>query len=191
MEFKAFFAIFIKHKKIFWEIIGGCLVCGVAFFLLQKPSFESIITLNVTRSGTQQTSEYTYDDFYRLQADERFADTVVQWIKSPFFVSQMQGVRGKLQAKRLSSQVITVTYLTDAEKLSSVVAQQLITMLNTESQKLNEKQNHKDWFVVIGTLPVTKDHTFSLLFLLIFSSAVGFFVAFWTVLFIQYTKEPN
>ena len=191
MELKAFLVIFVKYKKIFWQIIAGSLFCGVVFFLLQKPSFESALTLNVTRNDTQQTTEYTYDDFYRLQADERFADTVVQWIKSSFVINQIQTVHGNLEAKRLSSQVIAVTYVTSTEKSAPIVAEQLITLLNTESQKLNEKQNHKDWFIIIGSAPVVRDHTFSLLFLMGLSCAIGFFIAFWVVLFVHYIKEPR
>lgn len=162
-------------------------VCCSVYFLIQGQKVKTTLLLNVTRdSASPRTTEYTYDDFYRLQADERFADTIVQWIKSPYIQAQDKHVLGKITAKRLSSQVIEVHYVTRSREKAEIVAGDLIDVINDESHKLNSKQEQTHWFIVQGSAPAITDGRLSLSFLVILGMAVGSFVAFWTVLIRHY-----
>lgn len=193
MELRDFFALFGIHKKIFWNIVIVSVIIGALFYFVQPQKYKSSLALNVTRDGVQSVDEYTYDNFYRLQADERFADTVVQWINSPhILVKVLDGNIGKkIDAKRLSSQVVEVVYVTDTPKEGAEIAKSLIVALNDEAQRLNQKQNQDNWFVILGSDPVITDNTYSLLFLCGVSGALGFFIAFWSVMIVHYFTNDH
>jgi capsular polysaccharide biosynthesis protein len=186
MEFNKFFDIFCVYKALFWSIILLSVACGAFYFLLQKQTFKSSLIINVTRDAAKSQNVYTYDDFYRLQADERFADTVVQWIISPQMREETKNVSGKLTAKRRSSQVIEVSFNTKTMHDAQTVAEDIVTILNNKSQKLNEKQGQDHWFIVQGNSPTVVDGTRSLFFLIGLCGMIGFFIAFWSVLIRHY-----
>ncbi len=122
MEFKEWLDIFRKRTRMMITVILGCIAVGVLWYVFQPRGLAADLTLNVTRIGSQETSDYKYDDFYRLQADERFADTVVRWLGSPRIVSDiystahldadslgLSGLNKAFKSERLSSQMIRVT----------------------------------------------------------------------------------
>jgi uncharacterized protein involved in exopolysaccharide biosynthesis len=191
MELKEFFEIFVIHKKMFWSIIMISIIVSVIFYFLQPQTYKTILTMNITRGASTTSNNYTYDDFYRLQADERFADTVVRWIQSPFILSEIvQNIEGvnnqKIKAKRLSSQVLETEYVTHNKEDANKVSQKLIKLLNQESENLNIEQKQDNWFIILGSKPIITDNTKSLIFLVALGSFIGFFVAFWVVIIKHY-----
>ncbi len=194
MELKDFFTIFIVHKKIFWGIIGVFIACGAVVYFVQGQTYKTSLTLNITRDAAPERVEYSYDSFYRLQADERFADTVVRWTQSQRVVKDVFGNvksssflnKNKFNSKRLSSQVVEVTFVTTTKKQASSIAKKLITELNQESQRLNKRQKQSNWFIILSSEPVINDNKASLLFLLSLSGFIGFFIAFWIVMMVHY-----
>jgi len=201
MELRDFFIIFIVHKKIFWGIIIACIICGMIIYFVQKQTYETSLTINITRNASERIiDEYTYDDFYRLQADAQFADTVVRWTQAPYIIEQVFGniknntifgSQQNLHAKRLSSQVVDIAFVTSTKEDARVIAKKLIMVLNEESQKLNAQQKQNNWFAILGSEPVIRDNNASLIFLFLISTAIGFFVAFWVVMMRHYFIGTN
>ena len=193
MELRQFFDIFCIHKKMFWGIIFVSVAVGILLFLIQPTVYKTSIMLNVTRDSVQDVNEYIYDDFYRLQADERFADTVVQWILSPYINTEVFGASGNnsIIARRMSSQVIDVSYKTDTIEEGREYAQKLVSTVNIESQRLNQIQLKEGWFIVLGSNPVIVDATYPFYFILGIFSFIGFFIAFWMVMIIHYFLGNN
>jgi uncharacterized protein involved in exopolysaccharide biosynthesis len=196
MELRDFFTIFIVHKKIFWGIISIFLFFGVGFYFLQTQTYKTSLTLNITRNSSVQSNEYAYDDFYRLQADERFADTVVRWIQAPHIVDAViKNISSidnqKFNAKRLSSQVISVEFVTNTKKDGEIISTNLVKVLNNESQRLNVLQKQNNWFIILGSKPIIKSNTMSLFFLLSLNAFIGFFIAFWIVMIIHYMTASS
>ncbi len=199
MEFKSFIAIFYKQRKSFWVTVLVCVCLGALWQYAQKESVSSNLTLNITRAGSEQTTDYQYHDFYRLQADERFADTVVRWLGSPRMVSDIyanaqlspygfgiQSLSHVLKAERLSSQMIQVTYRAKNESDAKNIAVSLIERVNKEADMLNQDQKESAWFIVIGDNPVVSEGRISMLFTLFISLALGILIGFWVVLWRQY-----
>lgn len=193
MELREFFGVFIVYKKLFWSIVCGITLIGCIYYFVQPQMYQTSLILNITRSGVQNVDVYTYDDFYRLQADERFADTIVRWIESPYVGVTVLGQEHDdiFSAKRLSSQVVDVTYNTNTIKEGREIAVKLIDTLNVEAQKLNYTQQQANWFVILGSNPIVQDHTYTLFFLFLLGSAIGFFCAFWAVLVMHYIGKEE
>lgn len=165
-------------------------------------SYQVALLLNVTRSGIQVTDSYRYDDFYRLQADERFADTVVRWLESPRIVTDIYNETGiasggiglkdlsrTFKVKRLSSQMIDVRFTSGSAREAQNISESLVKAVNDETKELNQYQKEDNWFKVIGDEPVIKEFKVSWKDVLPISIASGFFLGVWTVLIINYLKK--
>lgn len=202
MELKEYILIFKKNLGLFVTVVILVIVAGILFQLFRPISYKSSITLNVTRTGFEETQEYRYDNFYRLQADERFADTVVRWLGSPGIVTDILGDAGldssklsqwKLSrffnAKRLSSQVIEVNFIRNDVDTAKKLSESLVRMVNIETDKLNEIQREENWFMVLGSDPVVKQNKIPWGILLLSSIAIGIFLGFWSVYIRHYLNR--
>jgi uncharacterized protein involved in exopolysaccharide biosynthesis len=199
MELKEWIAIFRKHARAFWGTVGVFVVAGGAWYLFQPQHSVADLTLNVTRRGSQETESYKYDDFYRLQADERFADTVVRWLGSPRVVSDiyedagmdtgtvdLRGLAGAFSAERLSSQMIRVRYRAQDAESARALSRSLLKIVTENIETLNKEQREKAWFKVVGDEPVVRDGKTSLSFSLEIALVAGVLLGFWVVLLRHY-----
>lgn len=191
MEFKELLLIFKKYQTIFFSVVIAFVFLGAVFFLFQPAKNVADFTLNVTRIGTQKTDAYHFDDFYRLQADERFADTVTRWLmSSPRTVvdiaDEAKVARVGFSAERLSSQMIRVKYQVANKNEAQKIASATLKVLNAQTQELNRDQQEENWFVLSGGEPVTTDARLSFAKLFLASLALGVFFGFWGVLWRHY-----
>lgn len=202
MELREIVAIFQAQRRLFGAIVGIFLLGGILFLLFQPQRHDVSLVLNVTRSGANVGSDYAYDDFYRLQADERFADTVVRWLSLPGIVNAIfeessvdasRAVRRPLgnvfKAQRLSSQVIHVTYVTRDEDAARKTASALTSVINRETEKLNAAQQEKGWFVILADAPVVSDGAHGAASVLSLLILLGIFFGAWGVLLRHYLRE--
>lgn len=217
MELREFLKIFIDYKKTFFGIIVFFVLCGIGYFFTQPESYKASLTLNISRGSESESKEYAYDDFYRLQADERFADTVVRWLNSPSVVkniledaniipiiqdsydvshfpkefSKDGQLRGFFSAKRMSSQVVDVTFVVSEVGVADEISKAINEIINSETEKLNDRQKQSRWFVVLGDDPVVTSNQKGLLFLLVLTGMMGLFVGFVVVMFRHYWSEEG
>lgn len=192
MELREFLNVFWKYRALFLEMVALFVVAGLAIQLLQPVRFASEITMNVARSGVRTTGDYAYDDFYRLQADERFADTVVRWLESPRIVADIAksadllGEKISFDADRLSSQVVRVRFTTRDEASAKRVAEALFDVLNRETKSLNQDHSEDGWFALVGETPSITDARFGKGRALSVGFFLGIFFGFFAVLFRWY-----
>lgn len=200
MELKEYLKIIKNNSRLFIGIIVGIIAIGVGYFLLRPVSYSTSLTLNITRSGVDNSQDYRYDDFYRLQADEKFTETVVQWLKSPRVEEDIYREAGidttdfslkrltsSVSAEKSSSQLVAVGFLATDEKSSQKIAMAVSKVISQNVQNLNKDQKENSWFEVISSDPVVKiNETNPLIVLAIFLGAI--FVAFFGVLIKHYLE---
>ncbi|HBP00701.1 MAG: hypothetical protein UY41_C0018G0007 [Candidatus Moranbacteria bacterium GW2011_GWE1_49_15] len=194
MELRQIIGIFEKNISLFFGTVVVFALCGLAFFALQPEVYEANLTLNVTRKGVQDTQDYRYDGFYRLQADERFADTVVRWIGSPqiskeIFEGAKVSSRGPIEARRLSSQMIEVVFSLGKESDAEKIAASASEVLNRQAEKLDESQKENTWFVLVADEPFVAEKKIGLAVSFSASLLLGLFFAFWSVMIANYLKR--
>jgi hypothetical protein len=171
---------------------------------MQPMRFDATSLLNVTRSGSQQTSDYTYDGFYRLQADERFADTVVRWVGSPRgaedilkeagIETKMLGtadLTGFFTVGRLSSQVIRVEYRAENESSAGKISHAMREVLNRYAEALNRDAKDPSWFTLESGDPVIRDGRIPLWKAIAVSGVVGLFLGLWFSMFAWYWEKQK
>ena len=204
MEFREIIAVLRKEARLIGFIVGAFIVTTFLWQQSQGPQYQATLLLNVGRAGGQATAEYTYDSFYRLQADERFADTVVRWLANPRMVEDIYREArldpsslsaGALQtvfdAGRLSSQVIEVRYGAASEERLRNIAHAVPVVLNRSAENLNRETPETSWFLLLPSDPVIRDARTSLVVAFLAALAVGLFGAFWFVLGKHYFQRTQ
>ena len=202
MDLKEYILIFKKNSKSFLAIVFLFIILGALLQFFRPPSYKASLNLNVTRTGTQETSDYKFDDFYRLQADERFADTIVRWLESPRvavdILSDARIDTGEMterrlsryfKAQRFSSQFIRVTFSAGNAETAGKISESAIKILNRETQALNEGLEKEGWFKIIGGEPVVKRSGWNWPITILFSVLAGIFLGFWAMLIKHYLSD--
>jgi capsular polysaccharide biosynthesis protein len=201
MELKEYIQIIKKDKSLF---VGTILLAVLAVFVyhsLKPVSYATSLTLEITRKGAQTTADYKFDDFYRLQADERFGETIVQWLKSPAVVSKifqtagldssgmnLRALAGLIKADKLSSQLVSVSFSTKNMEESQKIYQAISKVLNDNTEKLNIEQKQDNWFIIKAQEPVIIKNKNNSLLSFLASLLAGMFIGFWAVLIRHYLK---
>lgn len=204
MELKELLLIFRRDFRFFANLTVGIFALGMLVILVWPLSYRTALSVNITRAGKQLTTDYKYDNFYRLQADERFADTVVRWLKSPrvsadilnesgvstIGLTQRQ-LSGFFKAERLSSQLIEIEFSTretaSAQKISGAVEK----ILNAQTEKLDVDQNEESWFKIVKDEPIIRLAKPDWLRLAVGLAMLAFFVGFWTTLGRHYLSKKT
>jgi len=201
MELKEYIGIIKSNFKVFLWIIVLIVVGSFVYFSLKPVSYSTSLGINITRKGIQESAEYKYDDFYRLQADEKFAETIVEWLKSPRIVLDIYS-KAEIDAKNLSlrklskilkpekmsSQVVLVSFSAESPETAKKVSASIVKEISKNTENLNKDQQENTWFEIISSDPLIIKDFVSPLVLLIFSFLAGLFIAFWAVLIVHYLK---
>jgi hypothetical protein len=193
-----------KKQRIFWVTLGVIVCVALVWQVTQGDQYGATLLLNISRSGSQQTSDYAYDGFYRLQADERFADTVVRWIGTPRGAEDIlrdAGLETKsyttnnlarfFDAGRLSSQVIRVEYVTTSASSAEQIATGVTKVLNRYTEELNQGGKDPSWFTIEGSEPVIRDARVPFWKAFVVSAVVGVFLGFWFAMFAWYWERQK
>ncbi|MFA7319697.1 MAG: hypothetical protein WC022_03840 [Parcubacteria group bacterium] len=196
MEFKEYINIIKKSRKLFFGTIFVIVAISLGYFYFLPVRYDASLTLNITRAGSQETADYKYDDYYRLQADERFADTLVEWLKSPRTVNDIctaanldtSKIIKDIVAEKRSSQVVAVSFSADTASSAQKIAAGAVNVLNGNTEALNMDQKENTWFkLVYGAPVIVKYHpNYEIIFLA--ALCLGIFLAFWAVMIKHYLE---
>ena len=201
MELKEYLAILKKHQKTFWFVVFLITSIGLLYFLFRPISYSTSLTINITRAGQQETTNYKYDDFYRLQADEKFVETIVEWLKAPRTVADiyaeanldfqnlsLKKLSKAIKVEKLSSQIVAVSFGTPNKEVAEKISSAINKILTKNILELNENQKEETWFEIVAHDPITVQDNFNLLLVVIVFLLFGIFVAFWIVLTKHYLE---
>ena len=200
MELKEYLKIIQQQKRLFIAIVFFVFLAGLAYFSFRPVSFDTSLTLNVTRSGSQVSSDYKYDDYYRLQADEKFVETIVEWIRSPrieedIYIDSgvdtanfsLEKLAGSIKAEKRSSQLVAVSFSAPNQKMAQDIAKSVSKVISRNIQNLNKNQKEVAWFEVISEEPVIRKSKVNPFVMVVFFFG-AIFLAFFSVLFRHYLK---
>lgn len=191
MEFKEYLAIFGRQRKIFFLTLAALSVLGVLSYHLQPQVLDASFALNVTRKGMEQTSDYRYDQFYRLQADERFADTLVRWLQMPGMLEKIAAKAdfGRLRAARLSSQLIRVDFEAANKEDASLAASAVCEQLSIQTAELDVEQRDPNWFKISCAEVSVRDGRVGFWRIMGGALFLGVFGGFWMALLKHYLEK--
>jgi capsular polysaccharide biosynthesis protein len=201
MEIREYIEIIKKHIKFFLITISVIVFGVLTYFFSLEDSYETSLTLNVTRSGMQETTDYRYDDFYRLQADERFSDTVVEWLRDPRIVNDifknakldlknvsLASLKKEFSVERRSSQIVSVRFSSEDAQVGEKISKSLVEAISERTEKLNENQNEPSWFRIVAEEPLTIKRSFPYDKIFLVSLLAGIFIGFFAVMIRNYLE---
>ena len=189
MELKEYYKIL---KSNFSVLIYTAIIAVVAVYswsVRQSQTYSASLLLNIDRTETQSTSDYRYDQFYRLQADDKFAETVVEWLKSPGIAKNifdkaglssdqktMRNLSKSFQAEKLSSNLVGVRYSTQTNDESGKIAPAIASVVSEKTKALNADARDPNWFQVAASDLIILKNTQDLRVNLVIAALVGFFL---------------
>jgi capsular polysaccharide biosynthesis protein len=201
MELKEYLHILKKKKSLFVFVIIIVIAAVFSYFLFRPIAYETSLDLNITRSGSQNTEGYKYDDFYRLQADEKFAETLVEWLKTPRIVKDIYAGAGvdrekdslrslekNFRVEKMSSQLVSVTFSEKDRKTAEKISNSLVDEVRANTENLNSGQKENTWFEIVSHEPVIVMRSFSPMIVFLSSLIGGIFLAFWIVMLKHYME---
>lgn len=203
MELRDFVQIFARQRSLIAWIVGGALAIGFLGYRLQTQWYEGAVLLSVTRQATETTPEYQYDQAYRLQADERMADTLARYLESeigrrdtarevPFTgIRETAFIESRVSALRLSSNLVQVQFAAETPTEADRIAEAFLETGERYVASLNEQAGSRNWFTLVASDAYAKDGRFTLSVALGVALVLGIIAAFWTVLGIWYWKGSS
>lgn len=199
MELREYWLVFKKNYKLFLLTVILIVAGSFDYFYLQPASFETYLTLNISRIGTQNIDQYRYDGFYRIQADDKFAETIVEWLKNPKISADIYTGAGidtsslslrqlskKIIAEKLSSQIVSVSFSAPDQKTAEKISQSIVKIISENTQNLNKDQLDNTWFEIIPQDPIIKKYHLDSSIIFIASLLFGLFSGFWVIMIRHY-----
>lgn len=200
MELRDFIQLFVRRRSLIAWIMGAAVVIGFLGYRLQTQWYEGVVLLSVTRQAAEITAEYQYDHSYRLQADERMADTLARYLESeigrrdtarqvPFTgIRETEFIESQVSALRLSPSIVQVSYTAMTPTEAESIAEAFFETGERYVASLNEQAGNRNWFTLVSSDPYAKDGRYTLLVALGVALVLGAITAFWTVLGLWYWK---
>jgi capsular polysaccharide biosynthesis protein len=161
MELREYYKILKLNISVIIYTILIVVIIAYAWSVRASQSYNASLLLNISQTETQSTSDYRYDQFYRLQADDKFSETVASWLKSPG-VSQdifakagvnsdqktMRDLSKSFQAEKMSSNLVSVKYSTETNDTSARIASAISAIISDKTKALNSDARDPNWFQI-------------------------------------------
>ncbi len=195
MSLYDFVAIFTHRKKLIWTVLGGTLLLSLALYRVQPKVYDVSVLLSVTRTASEKTTEYQYDQWYRLQADERMAETLARYFetsearRSLALVADLlpsertSFLQKRVKATRLSSQLVEVRLVARTERGGQQLGEAVPALANRYIEELNGFTQDRTWFQVVSPPPLLEDARYTWREMVLAGGAFGVLLAFWMALF--------
>jgi uncharacterized protein involved in exopolysaccharide biosynthesis len=204
MELKKLVKILLKNKALFFGIWLAIVALATVWFFSQPSKYEAFLSVEISRDSLEETKDYQYNQYYRLLADEKFADTVTQWSKDPEIVKtifqeakvplELNSLRQAskiLNGERLTANYIQIKFSTNNEERAERIITAIKNNFSKKTEELNQSSQDKNWFKLVfgDSLIVLKKNSFSLIF---FASFIfGLMSAMLVVLLRHYWQEDD
>lgn len=188
MELREYYKILKLNMAVVFYTIIVLVVIVYAWSVRKSETYSASLLLNISRMEAQSSSDYRYDQFYRVQADEKFSETIGEWLKMPGIVAEimekanisqegknMRALSKSFQADKMAPEIVEVRYSAasqdDAEKISKSIG-----IVITEKVKgLNADAKDPNWFSVTPSSLVILKNIQDLRINLGLAALLGFF----------------
>ncbi|HLM83658.1 MAG TPA: hypothetical protein VK254_00380 [Candidatus Bathyarchaeia archaeon] len=171
MELKEYYKILKTKISVVIYVAIIAIVVVYAWSVKASKKYNASLLLSISRSESQTTTDYRYDQFYRLEADEKFAESVVEWLKAPGVANDifakarintdqktMHALSKSFQAEKLSSNLIGINFSSSTDEEAAKIAPAIASVISEKTKSLNADAKDPDWFQVnAGNLIILKN----------------------------------
>ncbi len=164
MELRECYKILKSNMSVVIYTMIIAIVAVYAWSVRQSQTYSASLLLNIGQTETQSTPDYRYDQFYRLQADDKFAETIVEWLKSPGTAKNifdkagvssdqktMRNLSKSFQAEKLSSNLVGVRYSTEDNTEAEHIAPVIASVISEKTKAINADARDPNWFQIAAS----------------------------------------
>ena len=161
MELKEFYKIWRANISVVIYTILIAAVTVYAWSVKQSQTLSASLLLNVSRTETQNTADYRYDQFYRLQADEKFSETIVEWLKAAgvsYDIFAKAGIKTgekslrqlskSFRAEKLSPGLVGISFSAQTEDEAKKIGDAVNSIISQKTKDLNANTRDPYWLEV-------------------------------------------
>ncbi len=194
MSLYALVQLFVQERQRFVQGFLLVAVIVLAFAFFQPAAYRTELVLSVTRTALAPTTEYAYDSYYRFSADERLAESLVQYLGSATGKRSIaeraalgeaeydRFISDKLRIARRSANLVMVEYDTRDRATAERLGEALDQAANAYVVGLNVDARDPAWFTVVASEPVSRELALTPARLTVIALLGGLFAGFWAVL---------
>lgn len=204
MELHQYYKIIRKNIHLVAYTVFISVVLAYIWSIRIAETYSSSLLLNVSRIETQLSTDFRYDQYYRLQADDKFSDTVSEWLKSPGVVQEifnkadlntdgksMRQIRKTFQAEKMSPEIVEVRFSPkdsgEGKKLSDAIS----SVISEKVKDINAPANDPNWFRIEPSNLITAKNSQNITINLAVAVLAGLFVGTLLALLKHYLSEPQ
>ena len=167
MELRQYAKLIKAQKKM---IFATTLVtaCAASVFSIYMPaSYQTSVSLFITKNGTQDSQEFKYDGYYALESGEIVADNIEKMLQSPQLVEKIYGASGidpdfknlkaykkEFTAKKMSNSYVEVTFETGSRDDAIRLSESLSNIVDEELTKASDDSQQEISFTIGENEPV-------------------------------------
>ncbi len=161
---------FISQLKKIWFyaviIILFCGLVGALYGYYLTAPYQTLVSLDVARLGTQTATDYKYDGYYAIMAADEFSKNIQFWLKSPGLVTEifrqaglpapanLNDLGGVFKTKKLAAQYLEVSFGTTNEQDAKKLAQGLKNVLEEKSGGIGSISQDSAAFFIQANEPI-------------------------------------
>lgn len=188
MELKEYYKILKSNISVVIYTVIIVVIAAYAWSMKASQAYSASLLLNISRTEAQSTADYRFDQFYRMQADEKFAETIVEWMKSPGVAGDifakagigtgdktMRQLAKSFRAEKLSSNLVGVSFGTLTEEEAKKIANAVSDVVAGKTNSLNDSHD-PSWFKTDMTNLIILKNTQDLRVSLAIATALGLFL---------------
>ena len=189
MELREYYKILKSNISVVIYTVIIAVVIVYAWSMRASQTYNASLLLNISRTETQTTADYRYDQFYRLQADDKFAETIVEWLKSPGVAQDIFTKAGissdqkttrvlskSFRAEKLSSNLVSLQYSTQTNEEAGKIAPAVSLIISDKIKSLNSGARDPDWFQIDASNLIVLKNTQDLRLNLSIAALAGLFL---------------
>ncbi len=203
MEFIEFLNLIRKYFTIFLILFLILFFGGLFFYKQQSQIYLGSVAVNISREGQVETGDYQYDQFYRLEADEKFGKNIVNWLGDPGMINlnkvEFEKLRRgswidiyKIKAIQSSANYIKIEFKSKTSRSAFAFGNILKKTLNKKTQQLNVGQDKNNWFKLIIDDPQVSKNQVNIYLVLVVTICLGVLAGIFGVLIRHYfSKNEN
>ena len=167
MELKQYIKIIKRHIKSILMVSTLVGFFALIFSAVKPVTYETSLSLLISRAAAQETQDYKYDSYYAIQANDLFANTIVGWLKSPeivvaiykeagvkFPVKNLRKLEKFFKAFKTSPHSVEVKFKSKTKKDAQSIAKTVVSVLKKKTTTISRISQEEIVFSVVGSDPV-------------------------------------
>ncbi|MFA5925429.1 MAG: Wzz/FepE/Etk N-terminal domain-containing protein [Parcubacteria group bacterium] len=204
MELREYYKILRKNISVMVYTILILVVLTYIWSIRKAETYSTSFLISISRVENQSTSDYRYDQYYRIQADDKFSDTVSEWLKSPGVVQEIfeksgLSANGKslrqlektFRAEKMSPEIIEVRFSPDNPDEGKKIGDAISAVVSEKTKDINSPANDPNWFRADTSNLITVKNFQDLRINLLLAAVAGIFIGALFAFLKHYISEPE